>query len=252
MGIIQGRISPPRGGFQEFPFDTWEQEFEDLKKLNLNHIEWLITKNSFVDNPLFTEDLTKFPISSICCDHLIDNFIKYPWFLNKNLDPVCESAIKNNIKNITIPLLEQSNMIDDNNRSMFSNIIKEYGLKYKKLNFTFEMELHPLKQLEIVNLCDNFFITYDTGNFTSCGYSHKYSLYYLHKKINNLHLKDRNFKGESLVPGKGNTDFGLIFKLLKEYKYDGYYTIQTARGKTGDEFETIKEHRDYFLKLLKK
>ena len=252
LGVFQSRLSPPvNSHIQEFPFDNWEKEFDLLNKLNLSHIEWLITKNSFENNPLFKEVLTNYPISSLCCDHLIDDCIIFNWFLEKYLNPICKSAIKNNIKNITIPLLEQSNMEDNHKRKLFCNIIKEYGKKYKdKLNFSFEMELHSLKQLEIVNLCDNFYITYDTGNQTSCGYDHKYSLYHLHDKINNVHLKDRDFKGNSLNFGDGNTDFKLIFQLLKKYKYDSYYTLQPARGPDSREFETIYNCRNYILKLL--
>jgi len=255
LGVLQGRLSKPIDNcIQEFPKDTWKKEFDLLlNELQLNHIEWLITKNSFSDNPLFKEDLSKFPISSICCDNLIDDNIDYPWFLSNNLDPVCESAIKNNIKNITIPLLEESNMENDDKRESFCDVIKKYGEKYKKLNFTFEAELYPLKLLEIIDLSDNFYVTYDTGNITSCGFSHNYYLYYLHHKINNIHLKDRNFKGESFSPGKGNTDFELIFQLLKKYKYDGFYTMQTAReGISGDEINTVLKHKNYFLKLLMK
>ena len=255
LGVLQGRLSEPyNGNIQEFPSDTWQEEFNLIKKdkLNLNHIEWIITKDSFKDNPLFTEDLSKLPISSICCDHLITPKIQSNWFLKDKLDPVCKYAIKNNIKNITIPLLEQSSMDNDKNRYVFINIIKPYGLKYKELNFSFEMELHPLKQLEIVNKCDNFYITYDCGNMTSCGYDHGYSLYHLHKKINNLHLKDRDYEGNSLPPGEGKTDFELIFNLLDKYKYTGFYTIQTARGISGEEINTIHKHKNYFLNLMNK
>ncbi len=254
LGVLQGRISKPSNNkIQEFPKNTWKNEFGLLNMLNLNHIEWLVTKNSFKDNPLFTEDLKNYNISSICCDNLIDYHIGYPLFLKDNLEPVCNAAIKNNIKNITIPLLEQSDMNNNTKRKVFMNIFKEYGEKYKELNFTFEMELHPLKQLEIVNLSDNFYITYDVGNMTSCGFDHKYSLYHLHSKINNVHLKNRTFDGKSVPPGSGgNTDFKLIFNILKEYKYDGYYTLQMARENEGDEFDTILKYKNYFLNLLTK
>ena len=49
IGIIQGRLSEPKEGFQDTPTD-WKREFEDLKKNNLNHIEWIITKDSFIQD----------------------------------------------------------------------------------------------------------------------------------------------------------------------------------------------------------
>ena len=48
LGIIQGRLSKPiNGHIQEFPKETWENEFKLLNNLGLNHIEWIVTKKSF-------------------------------------------------------------------------------------------------------------------------------------------------------------------------------------------------------------
>ena len=72
IGIIQGRLSEPIEGFQECP-KNWKKEFELLNKLKLNHIEWIVTKKSFDNNPIFTENLSNYPISSICADNLVDS-----------------------------------------------------------------------------------------------------------------------------------------------------------------------------------
>jgi hypothetical protein len=61
VGIIQGRLSKPDNGFQECPVD-WKKEFDLLETLNLNHIEWIVTKYLFKTNPIFSEDVTNFPI----------------------------------------------------------------------------------------------------------------------------------------------------------------------------------------------
>ena len=42
IGIIQGRLSEPNEGFQECPIN-WKREFDLLPKLDLNHIEWIVT-----------------------------------------------------------------------------------------------------------------------------------------------------------------------------------------------------------------
>ena len=74
IGIIQGRLSRPIEGFQECPVN-WQQEFSLLPELNLNHIEWIVTKKSFGTNPIFTDDVSRYPISSICADNLVDERI---------------------------------------------------------------------------------------------------------------------------------------------------------------------------------
>ena len=61
MGIIQGRLSRPTEGFQETPSKWWD-EFLMLPDLGLNHVEWIVTKDSFESNPIFNkeEDLKDF------------------------------------------------------------------------------------------------------------------------------------------------------------------------------------------------
>ena len=116
IGIIQGRLSPPVEGFQECP-ENWKREFELLEKLGLSHVDWIVTKSSFNRNPVFFEDLNDYSINAICADNLVDASIFGD--LESGLMPICNAAIKNNIKNITIPLLEDSSVQDDKNRKTF-------------------------------------------------------------------------------------------------------------------------------------
>ena len=84
---------------------------------------------------------------------------------------------------------------------------------------------------------------------TSYGVNHSEYIETVKEKINNVHLKDRTHDAVTLSPGQGDTDFALIFKELKRIGYNGKYTMQTARGKTGEEVETIKRHKHYFEEL---
>ena len=62
IGIIQGRLSEPKEGFQECPID-WKREFDLLQKLGLNHIEWIITSN-FKNNPIFNDNLKRIDLEN--------------------------------------------------------------------------------------------------------------------------------------------------------------------------------------------
>ena len=97
IGMIQGRLSKPREGFQECP-KKWQREFYLMEQIGLNHIEWIVTKESFKDNPFFSEDLKKYPIHSVCADNLVDKKIDNIRYVKKNLDPICKSAVKILIK----------------------------------------------------------------------------------------------------------------------------------------------------------
>ena len=249
IGIVQGRLTTPVGNrIQEFPI-FWKHELDSLKKINLNHIEWIVTKDSFPYNPIFFNDLSEYPISSICADNLIDTRISDEEFLKFQLYPICKAALRSKIEYITIPLLEDSEVSERNKRQEFCNNILQASRDFPNLKFSFEAELHPELLQEIINLSNRFFVTYDTGNMTSCGFIHEKSINLLFDKINNVHLKDRTYDGKTMLPGSGETNFENIFQFLNGKGYNKLFTLQTAREKTGDEKETILKHKKYFEEL---
>ena len=53
LGIMQGRLTPPKGrGIQFFPFDYWENEFWMAKELELDEIEFIFDYDRYDQNPL--------------------------------------------------------------------------------------------------------------------------------------------------------------------------------------------------------
>ena len=62
----------------------------------------------------------------------------------------------------------------------------------------------------------------------------------------NVHLKDREYGGNSVCNFTGDTNFDLIFSTLAKFKYDNLFTLQMARGKTGKEEDIVKYYRDNF------
>ena len=53
IGIMQGRLSKQKGiRIQEFPRDTWEQEFEKAKDIGFDTIEWIFDSK---DNPMLDD-----------------------------------------------------------------------------------------------------------------------------------------------------------------------------------------------------
>jgi sugar phosphate isomerase/epimerase len=167
------------------------------------------------------------------------------------LEPLCESVKRNKIRSITIPLLEKSDIKDRNVRREFINSIRRYSKKYKDIIFSFEFECEPKEILEVAKVSENFRITYDTGNITSFAGASAYRKYIkaLIGRIDAIHLKDKSRNG-TVFPGSGDTPFAGIFALLKTLKYDGPLTIQTARGRSGDELNTSVRHFKFFKKYL--
>ena len=251
VGIIQGRLSKPINGFQETPTE-WQLEFDKLAELNLTHIEWVVTSKSFSYNPVFTENVANFPISSICADSMVSKFINNQEFIFHNLFPICEAALKNKIKYITVPLLEDSSLEDITKLDQFCRSFTKVCKKYPTLKFSLETEL-PIKSIvKLLNTSSNVTLTYDTGNTTSYGISHEQYINKFIEKINNVHLKDRTFSGTTVPPTTGDTDFLSIFNFLKEKDYSKLYTLQTAREKSGEEKQTILKHYNTLRRIYGK
>lgn len=254
LGIMQGRLSPPvNGHYQEFP-NNWKDEFLTLDNLSLSGVEWLITKKHYIDNPILevlSSDYSKL-IHSICMDNLVDSRIADESFLKEMLDDFCYKINGKFNGFLTIPLLDESDLTDSDKRSKFCQVMKQIGTKYPNIKFAFEAEMSIEGLQEIVELCDNFYVTYDTGNITSFGLDHDKYLKHFAQKITNVHIKDRTYQAQTVEPLTGDTDFDLIFKTLKDIDYSGAFILQTARGETGDEIKTIKRHKKIFENLYAK
>ena len=82
-------------------------------------------------------------------------------------------------------------------------------------------------------------------NITSFQIDHEEYIESFKHDICQVHIKDRTINPmNTVVPGKGDTDFKTIFKKLKSINYDGLYTLQTARQEHGNEIETVKKHKE--------
>ena len=163
IGILQGRLSRPVDSkMQEFPRGTWEQEFDNIKETGISGIEWLITPNDNLSNPFFTQN-----ILSVCVDTMVHKDFFKKDFLEKNLIPVLDRMSELKLNKIIIPLLEESSVTDESKRYEFLNNIIPISINYPHINFCFEFECEKEIVMDIVGKSNNFFITYDTGNFTS-------------------------------------------------------------------------------------
>jgi hypothetical protein len=254
LGILQGRLSiPVQGHIQEFPYLTWKQEFDNLDDLGLIGIEWLITPNTNHSNPLFTEVKLPKNILSVCVDTMVNSQFYDKEFMEVNLIPVLNKMTNSNLTKVVIPLLESSSIENSKTRYNFLKNITDISEQYPTIDFCFEFECKKEIIKEIVDLKDNFFITYDTGNFTSTykeKVNHGELISYFNRKIKNIHFKDRTYDGKTKNFGDGNTNFIEIIDSLKKINYNENIILQLARGEDGDEINYIKEIVSKITKIL--
>jgi hexulose-6-phosphate isomerase len=83
LGVMQGRLSPPRNGrIQSFPWHAWREEFARAAECGLQRIEWIFEAERWSDNPLATsdgqaelrrlEERTGVRVVSVCADYFLD------------------------------------------------------------------------------------------------------------------------------------------------------------------------------------
>ena len=282
IGITQGGLSLnkrnnqtlPQNTPQTNPIQSWKQEFDNLNKLEnitlfnnssykinkLSHIEWVITKQNFKDNPLFDKKnvLKPYPIIFVSANNMLDkNFYKKE-FMDKNLKPICDAALKNGIKYVEIPLKNITNIenLEPLQKLLLVKNLKEYAKKYKKsgLIFLLDFECAPELILSVIKGVSNLKLTYDVATITAYkgkNLNHKHFLSKLYKNIVNVRLKDVTMKGVSAEIGEGDVDFNEIFSnLVFTNKYKGYFTLQAIKSESGKEIITVANCLKYFMRAI--
>ena len=254
FGILQGRLSKPvNGKMQEFPVNDWEYEFKNLNEVNLSGIEWLITPNDNLNNPFFTEQSLPSNILSVCVDTMVCNSFHKLEFMNENLVPVLNRMVELGLNKIVIPLLEDSSVENEYIRHEFLKNFIPISENYPNINFCFEFECNKEVVMDVVSKRDNFYITYDTGNFTSTykeKINHEELINFFGYKIKNVHFKDRTYDGQTKHFGLGQTDFKTIIDTLKKNNYHDNIILQLARDVDGDEINYIKNTYNKIKELL--
>jgi len=245
IGIMCGRLSSPiDDNIQQFPLNSWRNEFEKANKLGFDSIEWIydLTENNPMSNnldelkTLSAENNIK--IDSVCADYFMEknlfNVSEHDLYLNlKKLNQLIENCNKLNIEILEIPLVDSSSIQNEKFRNEFiSNLNSSLSFAEQNQVFlTLETDLPPKSFQKLVLDFDhpNIKINYDIGNSISLGYDTSLELSILSKWIKNIHIKDRLRNSHTVPLGSGNVDFDLFFSNLSKIHYSESLIIQGAR-----------------------
>jgi L-ribulose-5-phosphate 3-epimerase len=261
VGVMQGRLSPMTNNrIQQFPWDSWPNEFVLASKININLIEWTIDTFKFYENPLINlnqrdeinlmMEKNSISIPSVTCDYFMEN---PPWKSDLKLVKEGISSILQGMRNIkskilVIPLVDNSSLPDSSSvkiiHKLFTDLIPE--INQNKLQIAFECDLNPKKLSEFIGKFDrNYFgINYDIGNSSSLGFNPTEEFKAYGSRIINVHVKDRKLNGTTVPLGEGDADFLGIFRLLHEENYQGNLILQTARSKEGKDSEVLVKYKN--------
>jgi hexulose-6-phosphate isomerase len=260
VGVMQGRLSPIiNNRIQQFPWNSWSNEFVLASKIDIKLIEWTIDTFEFCKNPLISinqwdeinliMEKTNISIPSVTCDYFMEN---PPWKTDLKLVKEGISSILEGMRNIrstilVIPLVDNSSLPDSSSvkiiENLFTDLIPE--IIKNKLQIAFECDLNPEKLSEFISKFDrNYFgINYDIGNSSSLGFNPTEEFRAYGSRIINVHVKDRKLNGTSVPLGEGDADFLGIFRLLHKENYQGNLILQTARSKVGKDSEVLVKYK---------
>ena len=252
---MQGRLSPViNGKIQEFPWDSWQQEFDVASSLGFEIMEWTLDQDRLYENPLMTKK-GQLDIIKLCDTYGIsipsltgDCFMQAPfWKLSgaekidrqKDLISILKGCKKIGINQIVIPLVDGGRI--DNSEQELALLEFLFDIEQDIYNMgmqiVFESDFDPEKlKLFIGQFSPHTFgINYDIGNSASLGFDSDEELEAYGERISDIHIKDRVLNGGPVKLGEGNADFDKFFNKLKSFDYQGPFIMQAYRDEEGVE-----------------
>ena len=260
IGFVQGRLSPMvNNRIQQFPWDSWQNEFVSASTLDFKLIEWTIDTHKFLENPIMKlngwEEINKIArkynilIPSVTCDYFMET---PPWkndstIVKKGISTILKGMRNIGSKILVIPLVDNSSPTDFTCikiiKKLFTELIPE--INQNKLQIAFECDLNPEKLSNFIEEFDSncFGINYDIGNSSSLGFDPTEEFKAYGSRIINVHVKDRKLDGATVPLGDGDANFQKIFRLLHDKNYEGNLILQTARSKEGKDAEVLVKYK---------
>lgn len=270
IGFMQGRLSPIEGKkIQSFPWKYWKNEFEIGRRLNFKIIEWTLDFKKLYFNPLMTNYGQK-KIKNLCLKYNFnilsltgDCFMQRPFWkinslkrtkLQRDFLNIINACGKLGIKFIILPLVDNGKIENRKQEAILINFLKKIYpvLQSNEIKILFEADFKPNKYLKFIKKFNRKFfgINYDTGNSASYGFNPSEEINLYGKYIDNVHIKDRVYDGNTVPLGEGDTDFLTIFKKLQKIGYKGNFILQGARSKNNRHGFIINEYRDFVTTFL--
>jgi len=270
VGFMQGRLSPViNGKIQEFPWDTWQQEFDVASSMGFEIIEWTLDQDRLYENPLMTKK-GQLDIIMLCDTYGIsipsltgDCFMQSPfWKLSgaektdrqKDLISILKGCEKIGIKQIIIPLVDGGRIDNSEQELALLEFLFEIeqDIQNMGLQIVFESDFGPEKlKLFIGQFSSHTFgINYDIGNSAALGFDVKKEFKAYGNRILNVHIKDRLLGGTTVPLGEGNANFEEVFDQLTKVRYKGNYILQTARASNGDHSGVLIQYKTMVKKWV--
>jgi len=250
IGLMQGRLTPPkRHPIQEFP-EAWEQEFPAAGALGFDAIEFIFggPQDTLPSHPLLEPGLTAIrrqversgvEIVSICADH----FMAEPLHRGDRtareasrtlLEQLISQAGALGVTDIVLPCVDDAALrgIDDEDALLQALGAVEGVCERAEVRLALELDLPPQGVRRLLERADSPWIrvNFDAGNSAALGYDSTEEWETYGEHVSSVHIKDRRLHGGTVPLGTGAVQFDRFFTGARKAGYSGLLTIQGARG----------------------
>jgi L-ribulose-5-phosphate 3-epimerase len=247
FGIMQGRLSIQTDrGYQSFPWETWEQEFELAATRGFEHIEWVLDSWQVNENPILAQtnavrELTVesgVKVISVCADYLMDTPLDISeansWML---LGKLASSMQDLGSGWLVIPCVDQSSLRPQSSLERFISAADRISdeLNGTGIRVTLETDLGPQEFASLLTVLDPevFGVNYDIGNSAALGYEYDEEFDAYGERISLVHVKDRILGGGSVALGEGDANIPGVIERLRDMNFNGPVTMQVFRDAEG-------------------
>ena len=266
---MQGRLSTPRSNkIQEFPWETWDNEFSLANQLGLSLIEWTVDLEKLRENPFFTHQGQKM-LSRLSSESLVsvvsmtlDCFVSAPVHkinpltnLNSSIDDfiwVVNAVANTSVETLVLPIVAENGPESKESIARLCDFLTNIHdiLKESDMRVAIECELDTRDIKCIANsvqFLENIGFNFDIGNSAAIGNIFEKEIDIYGDKIFNVHIKDRLRNGVTVPLGEGDANLSGVFGKLREIEYKGNFILQAARKGSGSELDTIKDYIEFCL-----
>lgn len=270
IGIMQGRLLPPTGGyFQCFPREQWREEFASASAAGLDAIEWIYDLQGADVNPLATDSgiaeikvlssRYAIDVASVCADYFMDRPFStaapeefrdltahLQWLLDR-----CHVA---GITRVVLPFVDASRIETADQRERITDMLREMLPFAAKAGVELHLEtsLDPQAFAALLAALPHPMLkaNYDSGNSSSLGYSVREELAAYGERIGSVHIKDRVRGGGTVPLGTGDADIPALLSGLSVLAYHGDFILQVARSVPGHEIAWTRQNHAFLLAQL--
>lgn len=268
VGVMQGRLLHKyQGRYQAHPKDYWQDEFKTAKEIGLNCIEFILDFTDSELNPLLAKngpeeilhisEKTGVDVITICADYFMEaplhsEDLNVSLQSQKVLIRLLNNAQKLGVTDIVLPCVDQSSL---DGQLVIDRFVKNFYpvievAEKSKINLSLETDLAPQPFGELLDRLESsrVSVNYDIGNSAALGYNPIEELDVYGDRITDIHIKDRELGGGSVILGEGNANFDLFFNKLREFNYQGPFIMQAYRDEEG--IEIFKKQLDWVKPYL--